>query len=154
MSTSAASRSAAQDAGCDVLGYTSQARFLMNCGLLDDLRGADVRALAAAQKLLNEHEMGELFKVIAFGRGLPHRSRRSVSRAATARIPCSPDMRWLLVFLIAFVIFNGAARWLQKIGLGRLPGDFRFRMRGRDWYVPLASSVLLSLIAAGVSLVI
>jgi hypothetical protein len=63
-------------------------------------------------------------------------------------------MRWLLVFLIAFVIFNGAARWLQKIGLGRLPGDFRFRVRGRDWYLPLASSVLLSLIAAGVSLLV
>jgi SAM-dependent MidA family methyltransferase len=61
----------AQDAGCEVLGYTSQARFLMNCGLLDDLRDADVRTLAAAQKLVNEHEMGELFKVLAFGRGLP-----------------------------------------------------------------------------------
>ena len=40
------SRSPAQDAGLDVLGYTSQARFLMNCGLLDDLRGADARALS------------------------------------------------------------------------------------------------------------
>jgi SAM-dependent MidA family methyltransferase len=59
---------AAQDAGLDVLGYTSQARFLMNCGLLDDLQGADVQALAAAQKLINEHEMGELYKVIAFGK--------------------------------------------------------------------------------------
>ena len=61
---------AAQDAGCDVLGYTSQARFLMNCRLLDDLRDADPRTVAGAQKLLNEHEMGELFKVVAFGRGL------------------------------------------------------------------------------------
>ena len=62
---------AAQDAGCDVLGYTSQARFLIDCGLIDDLRDADPRTVAPAQKLLNEHEMGELFKVIAFARGLP-----------------------------------------------------------------------------------
>jgi hypothetical protein len=63
-------------------------------------------------------------------------------------------MRWLLVFLIAFVLFNGLARWLEKIGLGRLPGDFRFRVRGREWYLPLASSLVLSLIAGGVSLLI
>ena len=61
---------AAQDAGLDVLGYTSQARFLMNCGLLEMLQGADVRTTANAQKLLTEHEMGELFKVIALGRGV------------------------------------------------------------------------------------
>jgi SAM-dependent MidA family methyltransferase len=61
---------AAQDAGLDVLGYTSQARFLLNCGLVDLLQGADLRERAAAQKLINEHEMGELFKVLALGRGL------------------------------------------------------------------------------------
>jgi SAM-dependent MidA family methyltransferase len=60
---------AAQDAGLEVVGYTTQARFLMNCGLLDDLAGADLRTVAHAQKLLNEHEMGELFKVIALARG-------------------------------------------------------------------------------------
>jgi SAM-dependent MidA family methyltransferase len=57
---------AGQDAGLHVLGYTSQARFLMNCGLLDLLAGADARTLAPAQKLLAEHEMGELFKVVGF----------------------------------------------------------------------------------------
>ncbi len=60
---------AAQAAGLDVLGYTTQARFLMNCGLLDLLAGADVRTTANAQKLLTEHEMGELFKVIGFSKG-------------------------------------------------------------------------------------
>lgn len=59
---------AAQDAGLAVLGYTSQARFLFNCGITADLQAAsdagDHRLLAAAQKLLTEHEMGELFKVI------------------------------------------------------------------------------------------
>jgi SAM-dependent MidA family methyltransferase len=60
---------AAQEAGLEVLGYTSQARFLMNCGLLELLEGADLRTTAHAQKLLTEHEMGELFKVIGFARG-------------------------------------------------------------------------------------
>jgi uncharacterized membrane protein YedE/YeeE len=61
-------------------------------------------------------------------------------------------MRWLLVFLIAFLLFNTLAGWLGKLGLGRLPGDFRFTWRGRTWHVPLASSLLLSLIAGGVGL--
>ncbi len=60
---------AAQDAGLDVIGYTSQARFLMNCGILESLEGADLRTIAHAQKLLTEHEMGELFKVLALAKG-------------------------------------------------------------------------------------
>nr|WP_310732617.1 SAM-dependent methyltransferase [Sphaerotilus hippei] len=63
----------AQDAGMDVLGYTSQGRFLLNCGLADDLAAAhargDVRTLAHAQKLITEHEMGELFKVVGLAPG-------------------------------------------------------------------------------------
>ena len=62
---------AAQDAGLDVLGYTSQARFLINCGLVDLLAEASLAERAMAQKLITEHEMGELFKVLALGRGLP-----------------------------------------------------------------------------------
>ncbi|WP_428985602.1 class I SAM-dependent methyltransferase [Sphaerotilus microaerophilus] len=58
---------AAQDAGLPVLGYTSQARFLFNCGLMDDLQVADLRERAMAMKLVTEHEMGELFKVLALG---------------------------------------------------------------------------------------
>ncbi len=55
-------------------------------------------------------------------------------------------MRWLLVFLIACLIFNGLQGWLKKVGLGKLPGDFVFRVRGRDWYFPLASSVVLAVL--------
>ena len=62
---------AGQDAGLQVLGYTSQAHFLINCGLLELLHGADARSVANAQKLLTEHEMGELFKVIGFAAGEP-----------------------------------------------------------------------------------
>ena len=55
---------AAQDAGLTVNGYTSQGRFLLNCGLLDHLTNATLAERAMAQKLVTEHEMGELFKVI------------------------------------------------------------------------------------------
>ena len=60
---------AGQSAGLHVLGYTTQARFLMNCGLLEGLDAAAPAELARVQMLLNEHEMGELFKVIGFVKG-------------------------------------------------------------------------------------
>jgi len=63
-------------------------------------------------------------------------------------------MRWLIVFLLAFVFFNGLALWLRKFGLGRLPGDFSVKWRGRETYVPLTSSLLLSLIAMAISVLI
>lgn len=57
---------AGQDAGLSVLGYTNQARFLFNCGLLSDMEQASVSERVMAQRLVLEHEMGELFKVLAF----------------------------------------------------------------------------------------
>ncbi len=59
-------------------------------------------------------------------------------------------MRWLIVFLLACLLVNGLKGWLARIGLGRLPGDFSFRLGGREWFVPLASSLLLSLVAMGI----
>lgn len=69
---------AALEGGLDVLGYTSQARFLIEAGLpallAQRMQGADAaeqaRAAAPVHKLLSEAEMGELFKVLAVGRGL------------------------------------------------------------------------------------
>ena len=58
---------AGQEAGLQVLGYTGQGRFLLNCGVLDGMEDAALANRAMVQKLINEHEMGELFKVIAFG---------------------------------------------------------------------------------------
>ena len=58
---------AAQNAGLHVLGYTTQAHFLINCGLLPPLVDAPIDEKSMAQKLITEHEMGELFKVVVFG---------------------------------------------------------------------------------------
>ena len=62
---------AAQDEGLATLGYTSQGRFLLNCDVHLALEYADLPNRANALKLINEHEMGELFKVIGFCTGEP-----------------------------------------------------------------------------------
>jgi SAM-dependent MidA family methyltransferase len=70
------------DAGLEVLGYISQANFLINCGIGELLMGSKVgagdtadldqlRARGAVNVLISPNEMGELFKVIALGRGVP-----------------------------------------------------------------------------------
>ena len=56
-------------------------------------------------------------------------------------------IRWLIVVFLALLLFSGLHRWLEKFGFGRLPGDFRFRFLGREWFIPLASSVLLAAVA-------
>lgn len=61
---------AAQDAGFEVLGYTSQAHFLINCGLGPKLDALAQGPRAMATKLMMEHEMGELFKVIGLAKGV------------------------------------------------------------------------------------
>ena len=55
-------------------------------------------------------------------------------------------MKWLLVLLVVLVILSIATPWLGRVALGRLPGDFRIPLRGRVYYVPFASTVLLSLL--------
>ncbi|MBS1210610.1 MAG: hypothetical protein H6R19_3008 [Proteobacteria bacterium] len=68
---------AAFAAGLSVMGYTSQARFLTDCGLLELLsqigptdEAPYLRAARAALRLVAPHEMGELFKVLMLGRNL------------------------------------------------------------------------------------
>ena len=63
--------------GMSLAGYATQARFLVNCGILDALArrgepqsGAYLREAAAVQKLLSPAEMGELFKALAMAKGI------------------------------------------------------------------------------------
>ena len=62
---------AGQEAGLEVLGYCTQARFLLNCGLLSHMEKGTLAQRAMAAHLVHEHEMGELFKVIGFTVGAP-----------------------------------------------------------------------------------
>ena len=68
---------AATEQGVDFIGYTTQAAFLMACGITDFLSELGdssseqyIKTAAAVQKLLLPHEMGELFKCIAFGKNI------------------------------------------------------------------------------------
>lgn len=60
-------------------------------------------------------------------------------------------IRWLIVVFLALLIFSWFAPWLHKLGLGRLPGDLRLRIFGRELFVPLASSIVLSLLAGAIA---
>jgi len=84
---------AAREAGLELLGYASQAMFLIGCGLdevANDLFSDDPRAQLAVtgeiKKLTLPHEMGELFKVIAFGRGTIGALRGFVPQDRRARL--------------------------------------------------------------------
>ena len=57
-------------------------------------------------------------------------------------------LRWLLVVFLALMLINWLTPFLARFGFGRLPGDLRFRMFGRDWNIPLMSTVLLSAVAS------
>ncbi|MEK8053530.1 DUF2905 domain-containing protein [Ideonella sp. DXS22W] len=63
-------------------------------------------------------------------------------------------MRWLIVFVLASLVFSGLKGWLQKIGLGRLPGDVTLRLFGRELYLPFASSLVFSVLAMLVGLLV
>jgi hypothetical protein len=63
-------------------------------------------------------------------------------------------IRWLLVTVLALIIFSGLMPWLQKLGFGKLPGDIRFHVRGQPVSIPLGSTIVLSLLAAGIAKII
>lgn len=60
-------------------------------------------------------------------------------------------IRWMIVIFLALVLISGMMPWLRRLGLGRLPGDFHFRLFGREWFIPLTSTILLSLLASAVA---
>jgi hypothetical protein len=59
-------------------------------------------------------------------------------------------LKWLVTLLLALVILAMVTPLFGRISLGRLPGDFRIPVRGRMYYVPFTSTVLLSLLVWGI----
>ena len=59
--------------------------------------------------------------------------------------------RWFIVIFLALTLISWLTPLLGKLGLGKLPGDLRFRLFGRDWSIQLASTILLSLLASTLS---
>lgn len=54
-------------------------------------------------------------------------------------------LRWFLAIFLAVIVFSAALPWLEKLGIGKLPGDVRFKLFGKVIFLPFASTVLLSL---------
>lgn len=55
-------------------------------------------------------------------------------------------IRWVAVIFIGLVLFANLLPWLQKLGIGKLPGDLRFKLFGKIFTIPFASTILLSLV--------
>jgi len=54
-------------------------------------------------------------------------------------------LKWLVTLAVALVVLTALSPWLARLGLGRLPGDVRVRVKGRDYFLPLTTTILLSL---------
>jgi hypothetical protein len=55
-------------------------------------------------------------------------------------------MRFVATLFLALVVLTALQPWLQKLGIGRLPGDLRFRVGKREYLLPFASTLLLTLL--------
>jgi hypothetical protein len=53
-------------------------------------------------------------------------------------------IRWVLTIFIALIVFSAVLPWLEKFGVGRLPGDLKFSVFGKTIFLPFASTILLS----------
>jgi len=60
-------------------------------------------------------------------------------------------IRWLIVIFIALMLINWFTPFFKKFGFGRLPGDLRFTIFGREFFLPLTTTIILSLVAAGIA---
>jgi hypothetical protein len=54
-------------------------------------------------------------------------------------------LKWLVTLAVALVVLTALSPWLARLGLGRLPGDVRVRVRGRDYFLPFTTTLLASL---------
>ena len=63
-------------------------------------------------------------------------------------------LRWMIVIFLALVVLSWLSPWLSKLGFGQLPGDLRFKLFGRQWYLPFASTVILSFVASLISMLV
>jgi hypothetical protein len=54
-------------------------------------------------------------------------------------------LKWVVMLIVALIVLTVLAPWLSKYGLGRLPGDLTVRYKGKLYYLPFTSTILLSL---------
>ncbi len=57
-------------------------------------------------------------------------------------------IRWFIVIFLALVFISWFSPLLHKLGFGKLPGDLRFRLFGREWFLPVTTTIVLSFVAS------
>ncbi len=86
----------------------------------------------------NQYSKSQIFA------GYPYRLRQAYSiQSRATKIPIVT--KWLLTLLLGLFLLGLVSPMLKRIGIGRLPGDLHFRHKGRAYYFPFTSSVLLSI---------
>lgn len=63
-------------------------------------------------------------------------------------------IRWMVIIFLALLVISWFTPLLQKMGFGKLPGDLRFRAFGRDWFLPVTTTMLLSMVASAIGYLI
>lgn len=60
-------------------------------------------------------------------------------------------IRWLVIIFLVLIVFSSLLPWLQRLGIGRLPGDVSFSIFGKKIFLPFASTILIALFVALIS---
>ncbi len=55
-------------------------------------------------------------------------------------------MRFIVTLFLGLIVLTALQPWLQRLGIGRLPGDLRFRIGKREFLLPFTSTLLLTLV--------
>jgi len=63
-------------------------------------------------------------------------------------------IRWVLVVFLVLLLIQGVTPWLAKLGFGRLPGDFRFKIFGKEFFIPITTTLILSMVCAFIARVL
>ena len=57
-------------------------------------------------------------------------------------------LKWLLTLVLALLVMGALTPWLRRLGFGRMPGDITIERDGRQYSLPIGSTIMLSLVAS------
>ena len=57
-------------------------------------------------------------------------------------------IRWMIVIFLALLLISWFTPLLQRLGFGQRPGDFRFKAFGSECFLPLTTTIMLSMVAS------
>jgi hypothetical protein len=60
-------------------------------------------------------------------------------------------LKWLLALIVALVLLSALTPWLRRMRFGRLPGDINIKRNGKDYSIPIASTVLASIVLSAIA---